>query len=77
MRLPNAYIVQTEEPQNSFLVYGELNSKGFAGKGFRLEVPNLHNAGNALKNDLFMRLAGFTGAEQTDSDPLYAGCGLP
>lgn len=63
MRLPNAYIVQTEEPQNSFLVYGELNSKGFAGKGFRLEVPNLHNAGNALKNDLFMRLSGWLASQ--------------
>lgn len=66
MRLPNAYIVQTEEPQNSFLVYGELNSKGFAGKGFRLEVPNLHNAGNALKNDLFMRLSGWLASQSLD-----------
>ena len=66
MRLPNAYIVQTKEPQNSFLVYGELNSKGFAGKGFRLEVPNLHNAGNALKNDLFMRLSGWLASQSLD-----------
>ena len=66
MRLPNAYIVETEEPQNSFLVYGELNSKGFVSKGFRLEVPNLDNAGNALKNDLFLRLSGWLASQSLD-----------
>ena len=66
MRLPNAYIVQTANPQESFLVYGELNSRGFAAKGYRLEVPNLDNAGNALKNDLFMRLSGWLASQSLD-----------
>lgn len=66
MRLPNAYIVQTANPRESFLVYGELNSKGFAAKGYRLEVPNLDNAGNALKNDLFMRLSGWLASQSLD-----------
>ena len=66
MRLPNAYIVQTANPQESFLVYGELSSKGFAAKGYRLEVPNLDNAGNALKNDLFMRLSGWLASQSLD-----------
>lgn len=64
--LPNAYIVQTKDPNDSFLVYGELNSKGFASKGFRLEVPNLDNAGNALKNDLFLRLSGWLASQSLD-----------
>ena len=66
MRLPNAYIVQTANLQESFLVYGELSSKGFAAKGYRLEVPNLDNAGNALKNDLFMRLSGWLASLSLD-----------
>ncbi len=66
MRLPNAYIVQTANLQESFLVYGELSSKGFAAKGYRLEVPNLDNAGNALKNDLFMRLSGWLASQSLD-----------
>ena len=58
--------MQWQNPQESFLVYGELNSRGFAAKGYRLEVPNLDNAGNALKNDLFMRLSGWLASQSLD-----------
>lgn len=63
MQFPNAYIVKTENPSDSFMIYGEMNEKGFAGKGFRMEVPNLKNAGNSLKNDLFIRLSGWLASQ--------------
>lgn len=52
-QLPDGYIVKTENPDDSFLVYGELSGRGFVSKGYRLEIPNLGNANNGLKNDLF------------------------
>ncbi len=63
MQFPNAYIVKTENPSDSFTVYGEMNEKGFAAKGYRIEVPNLKNAGNGLKNDLFVRLSGWLASQ--------------
>lgn len=63
MRFPNAYIVKTDNPADSFMVYGELNEKGFVSKGYRIEVPNLKNAGNSLKNDLFVRLSGWLASQ--------------
>ncbi len=63
MQFPNAYIVKTENPLDSFIVYGEMNEKGFVSKGYRIEVPNLKNAGNGLKNDLFIRLSGWLASQ--------------
>ncbi len=63
MQFPNAYIVKTENLSDSFIVYGEMNEKGFACKGYRIEVPNLKNAGNGLKNDLFVRLSGWLASQ--------------
>ncbi len=63
MQFPNTYIVKTEDPSDSFLVYGEMNEKGFVCKGYRLEVPHLKNAGNGLKNDLFVRLSGWLASQ--------------
>lgn len=40
-QLPDGYIVKTENPDDSFLVYGELSGRGFVSKGYRLEIPNL------------------------------------
>ena len=66
LQLPDGFIVQTENPDNSFIVYGELSPKGFVSKGYRLELPNLGNAGNSLKNDLFLRLAGWLASQTLD-----------
>ena len=66
LQLPDGYIVQTEDPLDSFIVYGELSPKGFVSKGFRLELPNLGNAGNGLKNDLFLRLSGWLASQTLD-----------
>lgn len=79
-QLPDGYIVKTENPDDSFLVYGELSGRGFVSKGYRLEIPNLGNANNGLKNDLFfpvVRLAGVANPRQENSGPLYPRCGLP
>ena len=40
IRYPNGYIIETDVPENAFLVYGELNASGYVAKGFRLDVPN-------------------------------------
>ena len=45
IRYPNGYIIETDPPENAFFVYGELNAAGYIAKGFRLDVPNLSNAG--------------------------------
>jgi len=66
LQLPDGFIVQTENPDDSFIVYGELSPKGFVSKGYRLEMPNLGNAGNSLKNDLFLRLAGWLASQTLD-----------
>lgn len=66
LQLPDGYIVQTENPDDSFFVYGELAPKGFVSKGYRLEIPNLGNAGNGLKNDLFLRLSGWLASQTLD-----------
>ena len=66
LQLPDGFIVQTENPDDSFIVYGELSPKGFVSKGHRLELPNLGNAGNSLKNDLFLRLAGWLASQTLD-----------
>ena len=66
MQLPNGYIVQTANPDDSFFVYGELNENGFIAKGYRIGVPYLGNAGNALLNDLFVRLAGWLASQTLD-----------
>ncbi|MDD5596455.1 MAG: DUF87 domain-containing protein [Victivallaceae bacterium] len=60
-QLPDGYIAES-----GFIVYGELSPKGFAAKGYRLEIPNLGNAGNGLKNDLFLRLAGWLASQTLD-----------
>ena len=52
LKLPNAYILQGEDPENSFMVYGELNKSGSVAKGWRLNVPNLSHATAAQKNEL-------------------------
>ena len=36
LQLPDGFIVQTENPDDSFIVYGELSPKGFVSKGYRL-----------------------------------------
>ena len=66
LQLPDGYIVKTENPDDSFFVYGELAHKGFVSKGYRLEIPNLGNAGNGLKNDLFLRLSGWLASQTLD-----------
>ena len=66
MQLPNGYIVQTENPDDSFFIYGELSENGFAAKGYRIGVPYLGNAGNALLNDLFVRLSGWLASQTLD-----------
>ena len=65
-QLPDGYIVKTENPDDSFLVYGELSGRGFVSKGYRLEIPNLGNANNGLKNDLFFRLSGWLASQTLD-----------
>ena len=66
LQLPDGYIVRTEKPEESFIIYGDLNPKGFVSKGYRLEIPNLNNAGNGLKNDLFLRLSGWLASQTLD-----------
>lgn len=66
IQLPDGYIVKTENPDDGFIVYGELSPKGFVSKGYRLEIPNLGNAGNGPKNDLFLRLAGWLASQTLD-----------
>ena len=66
LQLPDGYIVKTENPDDSFIVYGELAPRGFVSKGYRLEIPNLNNAGNGLKNGLFLRLAGWLASQALD-----------
>lgn len=66
MQLPNGYIAQTENPDDSFFIYGELSENGFAAKGYRIGVPYLGNAGNALLNDLFVRLSGWLASQTLD-----------
>ncbi len=56
---PNGYIIETELKENSFYVYGELNSNGFIAKGFQLEVPNLSNANWVQKNELCTNLQSY------------------
>jgi|GEM_PF-1182587 len=56
LKLPNAYILQGEDPENSFMVYGELNKAGSVAKGWRLNVPNLSHATAAQKNELCRNL---------------------
>ena len=59
IRYPNGYIIETDVPENAFLVYGELNASGYVAKGFRLEVPNLSHAGWAQKNELYTHLQSY------------------
>lgn len=59
IRFPNGYIMESSEPENAFLVYGELNSSGYIAKGFRLHVPNLSNAGWSQKNELSLHLQSY------------------
>ena len=59
IRFPNGYIMEPSEPENAFLVYGELNSSGYIAKGFRLHVPNLSNAGWSQKNELSLHLQSY------------------
>lgn len=66
IELPDGFIVRTEDPADSFIIYGDLNPKGYAAKGYRLEIPNLNNAGNGLKNDLFLRLSGWLASQTLD-----------
>ncbi len=66
LQLPDGYIVKTENPDDSFLIYGELSPRGFVSKGYRLEIPALGNAGNSLKNDLFLRLSGWLASQNLD-----------
>ncbi len=56
---PNGYIMETDNPDNAFLVYGELNSSGHVAKGFRLQVPNLSNSGWAQKNEICQHLQSY------------------
>ena len=32
LQLPDGYIVRTEKPEESFIIYGDLNPKGFVSK---------------------------------------------
>lgn len=66
MRLPDGYIVETAIPEAGFAIIGEMNDKGVAVKGYRLETPNLNNAGNHLKNDLYLRLVGYLASQSED-----------
>ena len=59
IRYPNGYIIETDVPENAFLVYGELNASGYVAKGFRLDVPNLSHAGWAQKNELYTHLQSY------------------
>lgn len=59
IKFPNGYIIETERKENSFLVYGELNSSGYVAKGFQLHVPNLSNAGWSQKNELCANLQSY------------------
>ena len=66
IELPDGFIVRTEDPADSFIIYGDLSPKSYASKGYRLEIPNLNNAGNGLKNDLFLRLSGWLASQTLD-----------
>lgn len=59
IRYPNGYIIETDPPENAFFVYGELNAAGYIAKGFRLDVPNLSNAGWPQKNELYTHLQSY------------------
>ena len=59
INFPNGYIIETEKPQDAFLVYGELNNTGFVAKGFRFNVPNLSHSGWGQKNELFLHLQSY------------------
>lgn len=59
IRYPNGYIIETDPPENAFFVYGELNAAGYVAKGFRLDVPNLSNAGWSQKNELYTHLQSY------------------
>lgn len=59
IRYPNGYIIETDPPENAFFVYGELNATGYVAKGFRLDVPNLSNAGWPQKNELYTHLQSY------------------
>ncbi|MBN2643291.1 MAG: hypothetical protein JXR78_16690 [Victivallales bacterium] len=56
---PNGYIMETENSDNAFLVYGELNHNGHVSKGYRLHVPNISNSGWAQKNELCQHLQAY------------------
>ncbi|MBR4663109.1 MAG: hypothetical protein IKO93_04480 [Lentisphaeria bacterium] len=56
LKLPNAYILEANDPEKSFLVYGELNKTGSVAKGWRLYAPNLSHATGAQKNELCRNL---------------------
>ncbi len=59
IRYPNGYIIQTVQAEDAFLVYGELNASGHVAKGFRLDVPNLSNAGWSQKNEIYTHLQSY------------------
>ena len=56
LRLPNAYIMQSDDSDSTFMVYGELNNSGTVAKGWRLHVPNLSHATAEQKNELCRNL---------------------
>lgn len=59
IKFPNGYIIETSRKENSFLVYGELNSSGYVAKGFQLFVPNRSNSGWSQKNELCLNLQSY------------------
>jgi len=56
---PNGFIIKTERPEESFLVYNDLDSSGIVTAGFRLFVPNLSHASVEEKNDLYTNLQSY------------------
>ena len=80
IRYPNGYIIETDPPENAFFVYGELNATGYVVKGFRLDVPNLSNAGWPQKNELYTHLQSYLSrfdASKRLQFPLHQGLELP
>lgn len=68
MLYPNGYIVlpETLNSFESFIVYGEMDKNGYVSKGYKIEIPNLDNSGDSVKNSLFLRLANFLSRLEQD-----------